>query len=127
MRLAEKGDDEAMLIDNQFLTALEYGMPPTSGIGIGMDRLTMLLTNKKTIQDVLFFPQMKPEKKPLAISEEAKGVLALLEKQSKMLLSDLKGEAGLSNKKWDKALKELTKIKAAKVEKTEEGLFVEVL
>ena len=63
MRLAEKGDDEAMLIDNQFLTALEYGMPPTSGIGIGMDRLTMLLTNKKTIQDVLFFPQMKPEKK----------------------------------------------------------------
>ena len=63
MRLAEKGDDEAMLIDNQFLTALEYGMPPTSGIGIGMDRLTMLLTNKKTIQDVLFFPQMKPENK----------------------------------------------------------------
>ena len=63
MRLAKKGDDEAMLIDNDFLTALEYGMPPTSGIGIGMDRLTMLLTNKKTIQDVLFFPQMKPEKK----------------------------------------------------------------
>ena len=63
MKLAEKGDDEAMLIDNQFLTALEYGMPPTSGIGIGMDRLTMLLTNKKTIQDVLFFPQMKPENK----------------------------------------------------------------
>ena len=63
MKLAEKGDDEAMLIDNQFLTALEYGMPPTSGIGIGMDRLTMLLTNRKTIQDVLFFPQMKPENK----------------------------------------------------------------
>ncbi len=63
VRLAEKGDDEAMLIDNQFLTAMEYGMPPTSGIGIGMDRLTMLLTNKTSIQDVLFFPQMKPEKK----------------------------------------------------------------
>ena len=62
MRLGEKGDDEAMIIDNQFLTALEYGMPPTSGIGIGMDRLTMLITNKKSIQDVLFFPQMKPEK-----------------------------------------------------------------
>ena len=63
MRLGERGDDEAMIIDNQFLTALEYGMPPTSGIGIGMDRLTMLLTNKTSIQDVLFFPQMKPENK----------------------------------------------------------------
>ena len=63
MKLGKKGDDEAMIIDNQFLNALEYGMPPTSGIGIGMDRLTMLLTNKTSIQDVLFFPQMKPEKK----------------------------------------------------------------
>ena len=63
VRLGEKGDDEAMLIDSQFLSSLEYGMPPTSGIGIGMDRLTMLLTNKESIQDVLFFPQMKPEKK----------------------------------------------------------------
>ena len=63
MKLGKRGDDEAMIIDNQFLTALEYGMPPTSGIGIGMDRLTMLLTNKSSIQDVLFFPQMKPEKK----------------------------------------------------------------
>ena len=63
VKLAEKGDDEAMLIDSQFLKSLEYGMPPTSGIGIGMDRLTMLLTNKQSIQDVLFFPQMKSEKK----------------------------------------------------------------
>ena len=64
LELSKKGDDEATeFIDNDFLRALEYGMPPTSGIGIGMDRLTMLLTNKKTIQDVLFFPQMKPEKK----------------------------------------------------------------
>jgi len=63
MKLGKRGDDEAMIIDNQFLNALEYGMPPTSGIGIGMDRLTMLLTNKTSIQDVLFFPQMKPEKK----------------------------------------------------------------
>ena len=62
MRLGEKGDDEAMIIDHQFLKALEYGMPPTSGIGIGMDRLTMILTNNHSIQDVLFFPQMKPEK-----------------------------------------------------------------
>ena len=63
MKLGKRGDDEAMIIDNQFLNAIEYGMPPTSGIGIGMDRLTMLLTNKQSIQDVLFFPQMKPEKK----------------------------------------------------------------
>jgi ribose 5-phosphate isomerase B len=63
IKLGKRGDDEAMIIDNQFLKALEYGMPPTSGIGIGMDRLTMLLTNKTSIQDVLFFPQMKPEKK----------------------------------------------------------------
>ncbi len=62
MKLGEKGDDEAMIIDHDFLRALEYGMPPTSGIGIGMDRLTMLITNKQSIQDVLFFPQMKPEK-----------------------------------------------------------------
>ena len=62
-RLAQKGDDEAMLIDHDFLRSIEYGMPPTSGIGVGMDRLTMLLTNKSSIQDVLFFPQMKPQQK----------------------------------------------------------------
>ena len=62
MRLADKGDDEAMIIDQDFLCALQYGMPPTSGIGIGIDRLTMLMTGKMTIQEVLFFPQMKPRK-----------------------------------------------------------------
>jgi lysyl-tRNA synthetase class 2 len=62
MRLSEKGDDEAMFIDQDFLRALEYGMPPTSGMGIGIDRLTMFMTNNLSIQDVLFFPQMKPEK-----------------------------------------------------------------
>lgn len=64
MRLAEKGDDEAMIIDHDFIRALEYGMPPTSGMGIGMDRLVMLMTGQTTIQEVLFFPQMRPEKKP---------------------------------------------------------------
>ena len=63
MRLADKGDDEAMIIDHDFLRALQYGMPPTSGIGIGIDRLVMLMTGKTYIQEVLFFPQMKPEKK----------------------------------------------------------------
>ncbi|MBR0524022.1 MAG: DUF4332 domain-containing protein, partial [Prevotella sp.] len=63
MRLADKGDDEAMVIDHDFLRALQYGMPPTSGIGIGIDRLVMLMTGKTYIQEVLFFPQMKPEKK----------------------------------------------------------------
>ena len=63
MRLSEKGDDEAMIIDHDFVRALEYGMPPTSGMGIGIDRLVMLMTGQQTIQEVLFFPQMKPEKK----------------------------------------------------------------
>ena len=63
MKLADKGDDEAMIIDGDFIRALEYGMPPTSGMGIGMDRLAMLMTGQSTIQEVLLFPQMRPEKK----------------------------------------------------------------
>ena len=63
MKLADKGDDEAMVIDADFIRALEYGMPPTSGMGIGMDRLAMLITGQPTIQEVLLFPQMRPEKK----------------------------------------------------------------
>ena len=128
LKLAAKGDDEATeFIDYDFLRALEYGMPPTSGMGIGMDRLIMFLTNNQSIQEVLFFPQMKPEKKQVAISDDAKAVLDILSKSEKMDLNDLKGQSGLSNKKWDKAIKDLTKNKVAKVEKTDEGLFVSVL
>ena len=73
MRLADNGDDEAMIIDQDFLRALQYGMPPTSGIGIGIDRLVMLMTGQEYIQEVLLFPQMKPEAKVPQSSNQRMG------------------------------------------------------
>ena len=99
MRLSEKGDDEAMIIDHDFLRALQYGMPPTSGIGIGIDRLTMLMTGQETIQEVILFPQMKPEKKMPQDSIEAWAKIGVpeewvyvLRKAGFNLLSDICGE-----------------------------------
>ena len=129
MKLSAKGDDEAMFIDQDFIRALEYGMPPTSGIGIGIDRLVMFMTNNASIQEVLFFPQMKPEKKApsVELNEDEKVLLELLKSNTPVLLNDLKGKSGFSNKKWDKTLKGLTKHNLAKVNNTEEGLFVEIV
>lgn len=107
LELSKKGDDEAMFIDMDFIKSLEYGMPPTSGIGIGIDRLVMLMTNKTSIQEVLFFPQMKPIKKEPDISEDAKVIFNRLKNIEQILLADFKSEFDLSNKKWDKILKEL--------------------
>lgn len=127
LKLADRGDDEAtQFIDFDFLRALEYGMPPTSGMGIGMDRLIMFLTNNQSIQEVLFFPQMKPEKKPLDISDDAKAVLKLLKNDSNEL-NTVKSASGLSNKKWDKTIKELTKNKIVSVSKTEDGLYIHLI
>ena len=131
MALSAKGDDEAMFIDQDFLRSLEYGMPPTSGMGIGIDRFTMLLTNQTSIQEVLFFPQMRPEKfdskASLDLKDHEKVIFDILSEEKSMDVNTLKSLSGLSNKKWDKGIKVLSKLGLTKATKTEKGVIIDLV
>ena len=110
-KLMERGDDEAMFIDHDFLRALEYGMPPTSGIGIGIDRLAMIMTNNISIQDVLFFPQMRPEevkKAVVVLNAEEQTVLGEVKKQNQATVVTISEATGISKNQLNKILSSLS-------------------